>query len=242
MAAPAMAQPRFGAYDDDHVWRDPGWWHSNHPEWMYSYHPEWVVERRDWWWYDHQYHPEWFWAPFWGSYPLWTWGAPYQGTWYDYWWWHRYHPDWMYANHPEWAEPYGRWMRDDYRGHPEWFASNYWREHPRDWANPDRDFWHREDGRFKDYISAHPEHRSNLGGPEHAGTMRGPEHAGTMRGPEHAGGLERGTHPGGEHPNEHARGETHNAPHPEEHHAAHPESHPAEHHEGGGAKGGERER
>ena len=84
MATPAMAQypgeQHFGAYDDGHVWRDPGWWHTNNPEWMYSNHPEWVVERRDWWWYDHQHHPDWFWAPFWGSYPLWSWGAPYEGT------------------------------------------------------------------------------------------------------------------------------------------------------------------
>jgi len=263
MAAPAMAQPRFGAYDDGHVWRDAGWWHTNNPQWMYAYHPEWVVERRDWWWYDHQAHPDWFWAPFWGSYPLWTWGAPYEGTYHDYWWWHRYHPDWMYANHPEWAEPYGGWLRADYGAHPGWFASNYWREHPRDWANPDRAFWNRENGRFNNYLNEHPERRSQLSagagrggargeehgvevqrGTEHPGgargeehgveVRRGSEHPGNMRGPEHEGGAERGARPGGGHPNEAAHGETHNAPRPEEHH----ESHPAEH----GGSGGERER
>jgi hypothetical protein len=270
MAAPAMAQPGFGAYDEGQVWRDADWWHTNNPEWMYSNHPEWVVERRDWWWYDHQYHPDWFWAPFWGLYPLWTWGAPYEGVYHDYWWWHQYHPDWMYANHPEWAEPYGGWMRADYGRHPGWFASNYWRNHPRDWGHPDREFWHREDGRFKSYLDVHPERREHGGprGQEHLGGARGPEHAASMRGPE------RGVHPaerpsGGGHPNEASRGATRNAPHEAphaEHHeggaergtnrgAGHPnqasrgathnaphEASHAEHHEGGGAKGGGREK
>ena len=242
MAAPAMAQPRFGAYDDGHVWRDPGWWHTNNPEWMYSNHPEWVVERRDWWQYDHQAHPNWFWAPFWESYPLWSWGAPYEGTYHDYWWWHRYHPDWMYANHPEWAGPYGGWLRDDHAGHPGWFTSNYWRDHPRDWANPNREFWNRENGRFKNYLNEHPERRSQLSGGarpggargQGRGVERGPEHAGGARGPEHAGGVERGARPGGGRPNEASRGHTENAPHEASH---------AEHHEGGGGShGGEREK
>jgi hypothetical protein len=263
MAGPAMAQypggRPFGAYDNGHVWRDAGWWHTNNPQWMYSYHPEWAVERRDWWQYDHQYHPDWFWAPFWGLYPLWSWGAPYQGVYHDYWWWHQYHPDWMYANHPEWAEPYGGWLRDDYAGHPGWFTSNYWREHPRDWANPGRAFWNRQNGRFNNYLNEHPERRSQLSagagpggargqergverGPEHAGgargqergVERGPEHAGGARGQEHAGGAERGARPGGGHPNEASRGATHNAPHEASH---------AEHHEGaGGSHGGEREK
>ena len=264
MAAPAMAQyaggQHFGDYDEHHVWRGAEWWHGNNPEWMYSHHPEWVVERRDWWWYDHKHHPDWFWAPFWESYPLWTWGAPYEGTYHDYWWWHRYHPDWMYANHPEWAEPYGGWMRDDYGRHPEWFASDYWRDHPRDWGNPDREFWHREDDRFKTYVHEHPERAVRAGGeqragkthgeehggprgpehagsghgPEHPGGARGPEHPGSARGPEHAGGPERGAHPGGGHPNEASRGHAENAPHAEQHQESH--------HGGGGDSGGERER
>ncbi len=243
MAAPAMAQPRFGAYDAGHVWRDAGWWHTNNPQWMYAYHPEWVVERRDWWWNDHQYHPDWFWAPFWGSYPLWTWGALYEGVYHDYWWWHRYHPDWMYANHPEWAEPYGGWLRADYGAHPGWFTSNYWREHPRDWAHPDRAFWNRENGRFNNYLSEHPERRAQLnagagrGGArvqEHGVEVRrGTEHPGNMRGAEHKEGGERGARPGGEHPNEAARGHTENAPHPEHHEESR--------HEGGGGSGGEHE-
>jgi len=246
MASPAMAQyeggQHFGDYDERHVWRGAEWWHSNNPEWMYSHHPEWVVERRDWWWYDHQYHPDWFWAPFWGSYPLWTWGAPYGGAWHDYWWWHRYHPDWMYANHPEWAGPYGRWMRDDHGRHPEWFRSNYWRDHPRDWANPGREFWHREDGRFNNYLHEHPERRSmpsgekhpgGARGPEHAGGARGPKHEGGARGPKHAGGPERGAHPGGGHPNEASRGHTQHAAHPEQHRASHPAARGAS---GGGSK------
>jgi hypothetical protein len=139
----------------------------------------------------------------------------------------------MYANHPEWAGPYGRWMRDDHGRHPEWFRSNYWRDHPRDWANPNREFWHREDGRFNNYLHEHPERRSMPSGEKHAGGARGPEHAGGARGPKHAGGPERGAHPGGGHPNEASRGHTQHAAHPEQHRASHPAARGAS---GGGSK------
>jgi hypothetical protein len=157
----------------------------------------------------------------------------------------------MYANHPEWAGPYGGWLRDDHGRHPEWFTSNYWRDHPRDWANPDREFWRHEDGRFRNYLNEHPERRSqareerpggargqehpgSMHGPEHPGSARGPEHRGVERGQEHAGGAERGAHPGGGHPNEASRGHTQHAPHAEQHQESH--------HGGGGGSGGERER
>lgn len=61
--------------DRQGVWRDAGYWHSTHPDWVCRYHPERVVEREDWWVYDHQYHPEWFGSPFWAEYPIWTYGA-----------------------------------------------------------------------------------------------------------------------------------------------------------------------
>ena len=273
MAAPAMAQypggRHFGAYDDGHVWRDAQWWHSNNPEWMYSHHPEWVVERRDWWWYDHQHHPDWFWAPFWESYPLWTWGAPYEGVYHDYWWWHRYHPDWMYANHPEWAGPYGGWLRDDHGRHPEWFTSNYWREHPRDWAHPDKEFWRGEDGRFKNYLNEHPERRSKAR-EERPGGAHGQEHMASSAAPNtraartakntwasstaknHGRRARPRTHGAVEHGPEHAggpeRGAHPSGAHPNEasrgptHNAPHAEQHEESHHGGGGASGGERER
>ncbi len=155
-AASAMAVQRFGDYDRGHVWHDADYWHARNPEWVYSRHPEWAVERRDWWFADHRDHPGWFLAPFWQSYPIWFWGAPYGGVWRDYGWWHQYHRDWMYAHHPEWAEPYGRWQREDHGSHPEWFRSAYWRAHPRDWANPDKEFWRREDDRSKTYTESHP--------------------------------------------------------------------------------------
>ncbi len=216
MAASAMAGPRFGEYDRGHVWRDAGWWHDRYPGWLYSHHPEWVVERRDWWWYDHQSHPDWFWAPVWGVYPRWSWGAPYQGVYHDYWWWHQYHPDWMYAHHPEWAEPYGRWMRDDYGRHPEWFASNYWRDHPRDWAHPDKEFWHHEDGRFKDYLGHHPEDK-NRDRRELAVKTDENKQGGSKQGPP---------------------GERHNGPAQPFHPAPQPVSHPA----AGGVSGGEQKK
>src|ERR1017187_3496242 len=74
-------------------------------------------------------------------------------VWRDAQWWHGNNPEWMYSNHPEWAQPYGGWLRADYGAHPGWFTSNYWREHPRDWANPDRAFWNRENGRFNNYLN-----------------------------------------------------------------------------------------
>src|ERR1039458_5205429 len=104
------------------------------------------------------------------------------------------------------------WLRDDHGRHPGWFTSNYWRDHPRDWGNPDREFWHREDGRFNNYLHEHPERRSMPSGQEHPGGARGPEHA---------GGPERGARPGGGHPNEASRGHTENAPHAEQHQESH---------------------
>jgi len=163
----AMADHGFGAEDSRHVWHDADYWHARHPDWMYSHHPEWAVDRRDWWFADHRDHPGWFSSPFWHSYPIWLWGAPYGGVWRDYGWWHQYHPDWMYAHHPEWAEPYGRWQREDHGRHPEWFRSAYWRDHPRDWANPDKEFWRHEDDRFKKYVKDHPEDRYKSDGGSH---------------------------------------------------------------------------
>jgi hypothetical protein len=211
-----MAEGRhFGEYDRGHAWHDAGWWHDRYPGWMYSHHPEWAVEQRDWWFYDHQAHPDWFWAPFWESHPVWTWSAPYGGVYHDYWWWHQYHPDWMYAHHPEWAEPYGRWMRDDYGRHPGWFRSNYWRDHPRDWAHPDKEFWGREDGRFKNYLHEHPENKDR-DRREQAGKTRGNEQG------DHGHGQKGEPRPSGErHPNEASRGPTQPS-HPAEHPAPQP--------------------
>ena len=135
--APAMAA-RYGLADRHGVWRDAAYWHSSHPDWVYRYHPEWVVDEQDWWVYDHRMHPEWFDYPFWQEYPIWTYGAYDQShVWRYAGWWRARNPAWFYANHPRWAEPYPNWIRADHAGHPEWFNSPYWHDHPHDWNHPD---------------------------------------------------------------------------------------------------------
>lgn len=165
-------EPREGIEDSHHIWHDSEWWHHNYPDWMYSHHPEWAVAHRDWWFYDHQYHPAWFWAPFWQAYPIWLWGAPYHdGVWRDFGWWHQWHPDWLYLHHPEWAEARADWLRADHGMHPEWFHTNYWREHPHDWNHPDEnyhryattreDFFRHERGEPIRTVTARKEHDKN---------------------------------------------------------------------------------
>lgn len=39
----------YGAWDDDHVWRDPDWWQDHHPDWCRMHHPEWAEWRRSHW-------------------------------------------------------------------------------------------------------------------------------------------------------------------------------------------------
>ncbi len=136
----AIAAP-WGLKDSHGVWHDAEYWHANHPEWVYRYHPEWAVERQEWWLADHRSHPEWFGSPYWRRYPVWTYGAYDRGhVWREAGWWRERQPAWFYAHHPEWAEPYPRWIREDHGRHPEWFHSSYWSEHPRDWNHPDVEY------------------------------------------------------------------------------------------------------
>jgi hypothetical protein len=139
----AQSRARYGLADSHHVWRDASYWHGHYPAWVYRYHPEWVVDEPGWWQFDHPAHPEWFDYPFWHEYPIWRYGAYDQ---YHVWryadWWHARDPEWMYMHHPEWAGAHAEWLRMDHGAHPDWFRSNYWREHPRDWDHPDSFYRH----------------------------------------------------------------------------------------------------
>ena len=64
--------------------------------------------------------------------------APMTHVWRYAGWWRVRNPAWFYANHPRWAEPYPNWIRADHAGHPQWFKSAYWHDHPRDWSHPER--------------------------------------------------------------------------------------------------------
>ncbi|MGH7780159.1 MAG: hypothetical protein ACREQR_10060 [Candidatus Binataceae bacterium] len=192
IAAPLRAEP-YGLRDSHGVWRDADYWHARHPDWVYRYHPDWAVQREEWWAADHRAHPEWFGNPYWRRYPVWTYGAYGPGhVWRGAGWWHAHNPNWFYAHHPEWAEPYPRWIRADRGGHPEWFHSAYWAQHPRDWNHPDAEY-RRTLNENLAYQKSHvggPEHFEEHGNYAHGNYEKG----GVAGGNYHAGGL------GGEHP------------------------------------------
>jgi hypothetical protein len=155
-----------GLNDSHGVWRNSEYWHANHPEWVYRYHPEWAVERQEWWEADHRGHPEWFGSPYWRRYPVWTYGAYDRGhVWRGAGWWRERDAGWFYAHHPEWAEPYPRWIREDHGRHPEWFHSAYWNEHPRDWNHPGEEY-RREVSRNVEYQQSHKASAANAYGHE----------------------------------------------------------------------------
>ncbi len=90
-----------GAYDQDHVWRNEDWWHTNNPTWMYDHHPQWAEAHPDWGNdgdFDDAHH------------------------WHERRWWAAHHPDWVRDHHPGWGtdndQPRGEAHRYDHPGHP----------------------------------------------------------------------------------------------------------------------------
>ncbi len=86
------AQARaMGAYDSNHVWRDPNWWYRHDPNWVHVNHPEW-----------YSVHPEWR--------PVAVVPAPVvvvgdydvHHHWHDRAWWVAHDEAWARAHHPEW--------------------------------------------------------------------------------------------------------------------------------------------
>jgi hypothetical protein len=84
---------RMGAYDSNHQWRDPDWWHQNNPNWVAANHQEW-----------NQSHPEWMRA---GANPVGEGDYDAKHTWRARDWWVQHHPNWVKQHHPEWAEAHG---------------------------------------------------------------------------------------------------------------------------------------
>jgi hypothetical protein len=77
---------RMGAWDTQHQWRDPDWWHENDPDWAYNNHPEWIQ-----------------------SHPNWMNDGDYDDThhWRSRDWWRQNHPNWVREHHPHWAQAHG---------------------------------------------------------------------------------------------------------------------------------------
>ena len=119
-ATPVCAQapmPNWGAYDEDHNWRDAAWWYQTQPDWTRSHHPEWWGDFDS----DRQWEPAWWW---WRHDPNWVrhhhpewWGDYYHGEWYPAAWWWQNEPGWVRVHHPE-------WWGDYYHG--QWYPASWW--------------------------------------------------------------------------------------------------------------------
>jgi hypothetical protein len=72
------AEPRWGANDDGHVWRDASWWGNNRPDSIRLHHPDW-----------------------WGDFDD-------ARSWHPAWWWWQNRADWARTHHPEWWGDYAQ--------------------------------------------------------------------------------------------------------------------------------------
>ena len=46
--AARMAHGEYGAFDQNHQWRDANWWHQQNPNWVAQNHPEWGKNHPEW--------------------------------------------------------------------------------------------------------------------------------------------------------------------------------------------------
>jgi hypothetical protein len=86
--AEGPTQTQWGAYDDQHRWRDAYWWHQNNPNWFYD-NQDWAsLDSR---WLDED-----------GAYDQ-------QHRWHYGEWWYNQNPNWVMRNHPNWLREHPNW-------------------------------------------------------------------------------------------------------------------------------------
>jgi hypothetical protein len=87
--ADGPTQTQWGAYDDQHQWRDAYWWHRNNPNFFYDNHRNWAsLDSR---WLDED-----------GAYDQ-------QHQWHYGEWWYNQNPNWVTSNHPNWLREHPNW-------------------------------------------------------------------------------------------------------------------------------------
>jgi len=110
--AEGPAQTQWGAYDDQHQWRDAYWWHQNNPNSFYDNHQDWAsLDSR---WLDED-----------GAYDQ-------QRRWHYGEWWYNQNQNWVTSNHPNWLREHQNW-----EGHEE--QQNYRQQHAMLEPNPQYD-------------------------------------------------------------------------------------------------------
>jgi len=87
--AEGSCETSWGAYDDEHQWRDAYWWHRNRPDWFYDNHQTWASLDSRWLGEDGAYDPQ----------HQWHYGE----------WWYNQNPAWVTANHPGWLSEHKNW-------------------------------------------------------------------------------------------------------------------------------------
>jgi hypothetical protein len=86
--AEGPTQTQWGAYDDQHRWRDAYWWHQNNPNWFYD-NQDWAsLDSR---WLDED-----------GAYDQ-------QHRWHYGEWWYNQNPNWVTRKHPNWLREHQNW-------------------------------------------------------------------------------------------------------------------------------------
>jgi hypothetical protein len=120
IAAPAFAQytgqgyylglreAGCGAYDNNHRWHDPTWWHRHYVECFYATRQETAVMDGVWLTPDSDYDNT--------------------GKWHDAYRWHQNNPDFYYADHPHWISwgPNGRDQAAAYDAQNDWHYGRWW--------------------------------------------------------------------------------------------------------------------
>jgi hypothetical protein len=110
--AEGPTRTQWGAYDDQHRWRDAYWWHQNNPNWFYDNHQDWAsLDSR---WLDKD-----------GAYDQ-------QHRWHYGEWWYNQNPNWVTNNHPNWLRQNQNWEAQEEQ-------QNYRRQHAMFEPNPPYD-------------------------------------------------------------------------------------------------------